>query len=459
MRERSSGPSSIPILAGAAALPVLVWWLGWHPGFASSDTIDQFGQIAMGTFYDHHPAIHTLYLAGLSLGGSRPGIVTLLQVLALGVLLAYSARWLVAAGVPGWLTVAAAWALGLSPAIAPTTLALWKDVPFALALVWAWVELLALGVDPGRARRPWPAVRLGAALAGVWLLRANGPLTVVLVLAALAIVHRSRLRQPAVVGATGAAIVLIVTGPVYAIAGVQGSGIGRTDVFLADVAASFNDRPDTFTEEDLALMQAVAPLDVWTGRYSCHDSTALVFAPEFDLAAVRANPEAWWALERRVIIRDPGSVLAHRACTASFLFVPAQPGEAYFHRPPYDIPPNTLGLARSPISDRAFEITDRRWRWAEVDERLWLTWRPAIVLLPALAAVGVFAVLPRARRFLLPSSVLVAHTLNVAATSPAQEFRYAFPVYLLAVLTLTLLWPALVRSESPEVVQMVHDRS
>jgi hypothetical protein len=423
-----------------------VWF--WYPGFARATPYDH-----------HHPAIHTLYLAGLSLGGARPGLVTLIQVLAFAVLLAYTARWLVAAGVPGWPAVGAAWALGLSPAIAPTTLALWKDVPFALALLWVWVELLALAVDRDRASRPWPAIRLGTALAAVWLLRANGPLTVVLVLVAVAIAHRSRLRLPAVVGATGAAIVLVVTGPVYAVAGVEGSGIGRADVFLADVAASFNARPDTFTEEDLVLMTTVAPLDVWADRYSCHDSTALVFAPEFDLAEVRADPEAWWALERRVIIRDPGSVLAHRACTASFLFVPAQPGDAYFHRPPYEIPPNTVGLERSPISDRALAITDRLWRWAEVDERLWLTWRPAIVLLPALAAVAVFAVLPRARRFLLPSSVLVAHTLNVAATSPAQEFRYAFPLYLLAVLTLTLLWPALAGSRSPEPVGVVHDRA
>ena len=29
------------------------------------------------------------------------------------------------------------------------------------------------------------------------------------------------------------------------------------------------------------------------------------------------------------------------------------------------------------------------------------------------------------------------------ATTPAQEFRYAYPLYLMAALTLPLLWPAL----------------
>ncbi len=94
-------------------------------------------------------------------------------------------------------------------------------------------------------------------------------------------------------------------------------------------------------------------------------------------------------------------------------------------------------------------MTDRVWRWAEIDSRLWLTWRPAILLLPALAAVVVFAF--RDRRFLIPSTLLVAHTINVVATSPAQEFRYAYPLYLMAALTLALLWPILRhRTESIE---------
>jgi hypothetical protein len=102
-------------------------------------------------------------------------------------------------------------------------------------------------------------------------------------------------------------------------------------------------------------------------------------------------------------------------------------------------------LVRDPIAGWAFDITDRIWRWAEVDSRLWLTWRPAILLLPALAAVVFLGI--RGPRSLLPSTLLVAHTFNLFLTSPAQEFRYAFPVYLISALTLTLLWPAVRRGD------------
>lgn len=429
------------LLAGTAALPVFVWWLGWYPGFGSSDTIDQFGQIAAGTYFNHHPAIHTLYLDILSLGGSRPGVVSLFQLLVFGVLLAYVAKWLVASGVPIWLAVGVAWLLGLSPAIAPTTLALWKDVPFALMMLWAWIELLALAVDPDRASRPWPAIRVGLALAGVWLLRGNGPITVLLVLIALAWVYRRQLRVAGIALATILATVFLTAGPLYAILDVQGDSIEPAQVFLPDVAASYNAEPETFTEADEDLLEAVAPPLIWTTQYDCYDSTPLLFHPMMDQTPVRETPGSYRSLELSVFVRDLDSVLAHRLCAANFVYSPAQPADAYFHRPPYDFPPNTVGLARAPISDRAFALTDAIWRWAEIDSRLWLTWRPAILLLPALAAVVVFAF--RARRFLLPSALLVAHTINVIATTPAQEFRYAYPLYLMAALTLPLLWPAL----------------
>ncbi len=310
------------LLAGTAVLPVFVWWLGWYPGFASSDTIDQLGQVASGVYFNQHPAIHTLYLSVLSLAGAQPGLVTLFQFLVLGVLLAYAAHWLVKAGVPVWLAVAVAWLLGLSPAVGPTTLALWKDVPFALLMLWAWVELLALAVDPERADRVWPGVRLGLALAGVWLFRGNGPITVLPVLAVLAWVYRRHLRLIGITLGTAILTVFLIVGPLYAIVDVQGSAIEPAQVFLPDLAASFNDEPGTFTKSDIDLLEAVAPLNIWDDRYDCYDSTPLLFDPQFNQGPIRESPGKYLGLEVDVLFRDFDSVLEHRLCAANFLYAP-----------------------------------------------------------------------------------------------------------------------------------------
>jgi hypothetical protein len=78
--------------------------------------------------------------------------------------------------------------------------------------------------------------------------------------------------------------------------------------------------------------------------------------------------------------------------------------------------------------------------WVEPAGRLWLTWRPALVIwLGILTYVGV-AFRRRLRPILWAAVLIAAQTLNVAATSPAQEFRFAFGIYLLMWLSLPLAW-------------------
>ncbi len=433
------------LVAALAAVPMVVWWLGWSPGFASSDTIDQWAQATTGIYTANHPPIHTLYLEAMSLGASYPGLITLFQVLVLAGLLAYATRWLVRWEVPPWLAVGAAWLLGLSPAIAPTTLALWKDVAFGLSFLWVWIELLAL--SHAKAPVSWARmIRLGLGLAGVWLFRGNGPLTVLLVLPVIVYAMWRTPRRLGVAIATLAATVVLVVGPLYEAIEVQGSGIEPVQVFLPDIAASYNDEPGSFTQADLDLLTAVAPLQVWEERYDCYDSTPLLFDPEFDQGPVRADPAPYRSLLLAVVWRDADNVIEHRLCASNFVYWPPQPDGAYFHRPPYEIPVNEVDLVRQPMSERAFAVTDAVFRWAARDDILWLTWRPAIVVMPALAAVIVFAIVPKARRLLVPSALFVGHVVNVVVTTPAQEFRYAYPLYLVGLLTLTLLWPVVRRS-------------
>jgi hypothetical protein len=422
------------LLTGLALFPLSLWWLAWYPGFYSSDSIDQMTQVATGRYAGIHPAAHTLYLSLLSGGGDQPGLIPFVQVVALTALLVYAARTLHRLGTPAWAVVGTSWLIGLSPAVGPTTNAVWKDIPFGIAMLWAWVELVQIKRDSSR----WGAwIRLGVALSIVGLFRQNGLLTVLPLLAVIGWSYRRALCRPAVTVGVIAGLVALVVGPLYSAVGAVSAPTDPATVFLADLAASFHEEPETFTGEDLELMEQVAPLSLWRDRYTCYESTPLIFDPQFDLDQVDRVGSEFLDLERRVLLRDPDSVLGHRLCSASYLVVPPQPEDAYFHRPPYDIPSNTLGLRRSPISDRAFAFADAVFRWSEIDSRLWLTWRPGLIILPALAVSGWLAV--RRSRWLLPQALFLLHLLNLAATSPSPEFRYAYPLYLIGLMSFCLI--------------------
>ncbi len=438
-----------------AALPLLVWWLGWFPGFLSSDSVDQLGQARDFDFINVHPALHSLGIWLVTLVWDSAGAVSLVQVLATAGLLALASGRLARLGVPVWLAAGAAWFVALLPAVATTTIALWKDVPYTLALLWAFTEILAFAADgDGYWERRGPPIRLGIALGLVWLFRHNGFLTVLPFLAVLAVWSRRHLRRLLPTVATVAALVVVVNYALYPLVGVDRTGIEPAGVFVSDVAASLNHEPGNFSADELAYLETIAPLDFWRTAYDCHDSTPLVFGDQFRGSVITEDPARFRSLVVRTYLRDPDTVLGHRWCAANYLLWPPQPEGAYFQRPPFEIAANDLGVVRDPLSDWAFERTLDVFQWAEPDGRLWLTWRPALAVWLAIAAYAGIAYRPRLRVLLLGAALIAAQMANVAATTPAQEFRFAYGVYLLSLLSAPLLWlvarPADARLARPE---------
>ena len=86
---------------------MLVWWLGWYPGFLSSDSVDQLQQVASENFTNGHPAFHTISMWFVTRFWDSPAAISLLQIILLALVLAFIARRLIALGVPLWLAVGA----------------------------------------------------------------------------------------------------------------------------------------------------------------------------------------------------------------------------------------------------------------------------------------------------------------------------------------------------------------
>jgi len=428
-------------LGWLSVAPLLVWWLGWFPGFMSSDSIDQLGQVDRFDFFNFHPIVHTFSMWVATRVWDNPGAITLLQVLILAGLLGFLARRLTQVGVPWWLTVAAAWITAALPMVGATTITIWKDIPYSLAMVWAFAELLALARDRDRFWSSWwGPLRLGTALGLMWALRANGKVTVVIFAVALAIGFWRQWRRLLAAGGAVVAVGIVIPAVLLTVLSVNPGTIEPAEVFLPDVAAVVVNDPDWFGDADLARLQAIAPIEVWQGQYECSDSTPLVFDPNFNHAPPRENPWEYRSLVARTAITHLPTVVGHRWCAASFLFVPWPRDGSYLHRPPFEIPPNTLGIARDSISDRAYSFTLAQYQWIEKPGVEWLTWRPALVVLVGIATYIGIGVRRRLRPLLWAGGLIGAQLLNVAAMTPAHEFRYAFGVYLLCLMSLPFWW-------------------
>ena len=419
-------------LALLGFLPLAAWWLGWFPGWLSTDSTDQWDQLMRFDISNQHPAFHTWLMWLVSRIWVNPGMVTLVQIVAMTLVLAVVARRLVELGAQPW--AGSLWVFGIAalPAVGISTIALFKDVPFTIAMVWALAELLGYVARPERWPRVVPAVRLGTALALVWLLRHNGFITVVII--GLGLVWRLRRERRALVGFIGALVLLVaaVNLVLYPLIGVERASIQPATVFISDVAASLVHEPENFTDAELEYVASIAPIEVWDRLYDCADSTPLVFSPEFDKGIIVRDPAKFRELVVATYLRDTDTVLGHRWCAASYLVEPWQHGDAYFHRPPFEIPLNDYGIVRHPVSDRAFSFTFAIYKWVEAPGRMWFTWRPALAVWAVVVALALAVRRKRATGMALPALLLAAHFTNVAITTPAHDFRFAFPIYLMS---------------------------
>ncbi len=227
------------------------WWSLYFPGCASTDSNDilkmAFGIDATSNHFryegvsSHHPLLYTGFVAAVvvpvkALTGSvtaAVGAFSLVQMLLLAACVAGAVAWLARRGVAKAAVVAVVVFFAVNPLVGRYAVTLWKDIPFAGALL-----LFSLVCcDVARTRGAWlssPA-RWAALLATaclVALLRSNGAVVVVACAVVLAVVCRpSGARGGLRVGVRvlgAVAAVLVVQSVGAKVAGVESAHFSET---------------------------------------------------------------------------------------------------------------------------------------------------------------------------------------------------------------------------------------
>lgn len=127
-------------------LPCVVVWsctlLVFFPGLMSSDSLDQWDQMLRGKYNDVHPAFHTLTMWLITRVWLSPAAVALAQIGALALVCGLTVRELALLGVSRWVQVVLIVLFALSPVNNLMVITLWKDIPYAIALLCVFWMLL-----------------------------------------------------------------------------------------------------------------------------------------------------------------------------------------------------------------------------------------------------------------------------------------------------------------------------
>ncbi|HXF69750.1 MAG TPA: DUF6020 family protein [Thermoflexus sp.] len=447
-----SRPSRILLYALPCWLVWFVYFLAFYPGIFPKDALYQWRQVLDGAFDNRHPAVHTLSMALVYRIWPSPAAVALTQMLALGVIIGIAVRalerWGVSTSARGFLVLAAA----LSPANGLMSITMWKDIPYAMGMLGLSAALLHLVRDFLEDRQPTLSTWVGIVLSGLAIAsyRHNGWPVVLLALGLIIMLWK----QHAINLITRSLLPVVlcyITIQAIEIYVLRIPPVPRWFAFQVPIhqvsALVYAETP--LTADEAAFLDRIQPLELWRAGYTCRFLDPVVNNDQLNRKFFDENISNFMGLWLRLILRNPTAWLRHYLCSTDFLWRMTQPENAYVYAFEWGTPPNPLGLSSRPI----FPIL-RSALWPVFRETLrpawiWLFWRPAIFFYLVVLIGIVLAYRHGVRPAISLIGPAIVHTLLWFPILTAPDFRFQYPIYLIALVLSPLLLGSSAISERP----------
>lgn len=425
----------IAVCAGGLLVWLAAHWLVFYPAPMSIDSINAWREILVAQGFSDAPALHTLYLAALRRVWSTPAAAAAVQIAALVGLYWAFMRTLARLGAGTAVIVATAVALAAQPVIAFTTITVWRDVTYALCLAAVTLLLLRVYVSEGRSlASPGFCAGLALLLAAVTLFRFNGALVSIGVPVLLFAFYRNRRRAAALVllgalAAIGAGKVIVY--PALDVRPSELTAVAAAHHLAAHLKAGTPLRP-----EERQFLEQIRPThDAWD--YDCSAVNPTVFASPFNMAAAIRESKQMVRLAAALVVRDPAVEVRHVVCVSNLVWmIDRLPGFRQYVFALGQSDGRMHYIVSNPlVAEQSFapQLVQRYGSFLVDIESPWLV-RPAAYLWVFVLCMTVALLRGAPRSLLVVSAPLMLTSLSVALTTIAQDVRYQFPVFLLAVL-------------------------
>ena len=444
--KQSEAPGNWAVFLYAS--PLIVFWtmtlLVFWPGLMSFDSLDQWYQMTTGQYNDIHPAFHTFTNWLLTRIYLSPAIIALFQIITLSLVIGWGFYLFRKAGVPRWACWFPLTLLVFSPVNNTLVITLWKDIPYATALLGLSLIIFEISITNGAwLQKPYAWLLLGLTTASVSLFRHNGLPVVLACLIVLGIVFKSHWRTLILATLLLLGVFWIVVGPLYKLAKVDTS-LDRSHIGLRmfHYFAAYTNSRFPFDDEDLKALEKIWPLQDPL-PYDCYisDTTAMRVSRE----AVVGNLSSLQDVLVRIVKENPGIAVRHLLCASSLVWEISQPEEGYFFAYELNI---YLSNKYYQFKPGQFKIQihsllpslQKFYVYLIETTTIWPLWRPALYLYLSIFCGIIFSIRRRSWKdtlFLLP---VVFQSMSLFIINSTQEVRYQYPVYLVSLLSLALIF-------------------
>lgn len=277
------------LFSALALLILMIYYKAYYPGAFTPDSINQYKEVVTGEYDNWHPVLQTLFAFGLPtlLFFRWIGGIVLFQILCLSFTIGYACYTLAEYGNTVYAAVSFAFIM-LNPVTGNIAVMPWKDVSFAIAAVLCASFALRVYYTHGAwaySRRN--VVMLVIALVCATLFRHNGMFfSIPMGIGVLLLVDK---KHKIILAASVLATVVAITGPLYALMGVEkhsnstSEALGVPVTVVAEMAAH---DPSAMDDEVRDFIYAVADQNTWENYYVTGNFNSVKFYPTTDYGVI-----------------------------------------------------------------------------------------------------------------------------------------------------------------------------
>ncbi|MBR2189180.1 MAG: hypothetical protein IJ860_07220 [Eubacterium sp.] len=431
----------ILILVLILLLPAIYNLIANNPGISDVDTYESFEKYAQNPFgmYNWHPLFYSLVLQQIQKVWNSTYAVILVHYFFWCYVILELLMFLRERGMRDSVLISLALLFGTNAANVLHLNTIWKDIPYALAMVWLLVLVAKLSTEPEKYRKKWYLyLELFTALSLISLLRKNGVVPLIVVAVPLVITLRRNWKMIAGILAS-VLFILFVQGPLcdhYHVIdpGRRGMYIGLGQDILGTYYAG--------------------------GDVSDNTSKMIAVMTDFNTAEFDYNPT--WAHQSYELDAEPADFVA--AYLDTFLKNPKLLIRSVIAREDclWDLFAGEGAIVKN-TNYTGTEDGDRRWNefYSErafrsiapgmsaataytADSQLlnMLVWRCGLMTLLGTAAIVFLMIRFGSGRYLLMTTPLIGQVLSLLLSTGWTDFRYFWPMNLLNLALIPLLMAA-----------------
>lgn len=253
-------------------LAYLPYFLTQFPGSYSIDSISEMSSAlySMDNLINHHPVFHIWIISiclniGRALGGLTAGIAiySIFQMLFTAITFSFMLYYMAKKGVSVWIRVLTLIFVAFYPPFAFYSITMWKDVPFALALVWFIIALFEMTCYQQNFFKSWKwQVLLIISSLLVILFRNNGIYVILFTIPFLIFFAKGNRKKVSILSVGLIAFYLLLKGPIFNVLHIQdGPPREALSVPLQQIARTVKYKEEELTQRQKEVIYRYLPVD------------------------------------------------------------------------------------------------------------------------------------------------------------------------------------------------------